>query len=267
LRAEAYFLFGQDHWVIVAPAGGTIIRPVGGAIRFTAKVLRASLSETRAHPPRLSVEALDLTFSPPPGSATFSLASAEELHFHTRAGPHDQGAAYLEIDKAAARSGVLADLALGAPLTLVGDGIFSQAAALTRLSGADQGLMGGVRRWNTAGGRLDIHRLDLQAGTAGAEARTGTISIGPDGRLRGVLPLTLKAAPRLLAAIAGRAALAPETLHAAGAILAAHEHDRSSAVTLEFQAGQTTLGPVAIGPAPRLYAAHLLDEAAGKPHT
>ena len=45
--------------------------------------------------------------------------AAKELHFHTKPGPNDQGAAYLEIDAASARlTGLLARIADGKPVSL-----------------------------------------------------------------------------------------------------------------------------------------------------
>ncbi len=266
LKAETHFLFGRDHWVIVAPVGGTLIRPGGGAVFVRAKVLRASLSDAEAHPPRLSVEGVSLTFTPAPGSAAFGLASAEGLHLHARSGPQDQGAAYLELDRAVAGSGLLAHIAAGAPATLIADALFSHAQALAGLPGTNGGFTGAAKAWSAAGGALTIRRLSLQAGTARVEAQAGTLAAGPDGRLQGMLPVTLAPAPRLMAAIAGRAALSPDTARAAQAVLAAHGKDGAADVTVDFQAGQTTLGPVAIGPAPRLYADPRLDPLADKAH-
>jgi hypothetical protein len=53
--------------------------------------------------------------------------------------------------------------------------------------------------------------------------------------------------------MAGRGPLAGEASRAALAVVAAHDQGGVAAVTLHFQAGQTTVGPVAIGPAPRVY--------------
>ncbi len=266
LKAESYFLFGQDHWVIVAPDGGTLFRPAGGPVFLRAKVLRASLSDPAAHPPRLSMEGLGLTFTPAPGSTPFGLASADEFHLHTRSGPQDRGAVYLEIDKATPVSGLLADIGSGGPVTLIADTLFSHAGALTDPAGVDAGVAGAVQAWSAAGGSLGLRRLSLHAGAAGVEANTGILAIGPDGRLQGALPVTLRSASRLMEAVSARAALAPETLRAAQAVLAAHAKGNFAAVTLDFQAGQTTLGPVAIGPAPRLIPDPRLDRPTDKAH-
>jgi hypothetical protein len=254
LKAESFFLFGEGHWVIVAPAGVTLTRRVGGPVHIGARVLRASLSEASAHPPRLSAEGLDLAFAAAPGAAPFELVRADELHLHARSGPDDQGAFYLEIDRATTQgAGPLAQVAAGAPVTLIADAIYSHARALSNDAGAGPGLAGALASWSDAAGELAVRRLTLAAGPAGAEARSGTLAIGADGRLRGALALSLKSAPRLVTAMAGRGPLAGEASRAALAVVAAHDQGGVAAVTLHFQAGQTTLGPVAIGPAPRVY--------------
>ena len=248
LKAEA-FVFAPDHWVSVAPAGVTLTRRVGGQVEIGAKVLRASLSDMAAHPPRLSVEGLGLTFSAKPGSTPVAIASAEELHLHAKAGPGGQGAAYVELDGARARApGWLDDVAAGAPVTLVSDAIYDHAEALN-----GPGAAGALREWAGAGGVATVRRLDLRAGPVEADSTSGTLAIDPDGRLKGALVSRLKAPRALLTAIGARGRIAPEASTAAAAVLDAHARNGVATVTVHFQAGQTTLGPVAIGAAPRVY--------------
>jgi len=248
LKAEA-FVFAPDHWVIVAPDGVTLTRRVGGPVVVTAKALRASLSDEAAHPPRLSVEGLGLTFAPGPGAAPVAMTAADELHLHARAGPRDQGAFYLEIDKARTTGGsLLGDMTAGSPVTLIADAICSHASALT-----GEGFAGALGGWSGAGGRLTIRRLSLETGVAGAEARSGTLAIGGDGRLKGGVDLDLRRGARLLDAVMAHAGTAAQAAGSAKAILAAHSQGETARLTVDFLAGQTTLGPVAIGPSPRVY--------------
>lgn len=248
LKAEA-FVFAPDHWVVVAPDGVTLTRRVGGPVRIAARVLRASLSDTGARPPRISVEALGLTLSALPGAAPPSLTSAAELHIHTRAGPKDQGAAYVEIDGAhLAGHSLPAEAAAGRPATLVGDAIFSHASALTGSGFADA-----LRSWSAAGGALMIRRLSLDTGDVAAEARSGELAIGSDGRLTGRLDMRLRPALRLLDLVANDAVLPPEARRAAQAVIGARARGAEADAPIEFQAGRTTLGPAAIGPPPRVY--------------
>ncbi len=248
LKAEA-FVFAPDHWVVVAPDGVTLNRRVGGPVAIGAKVLRGSLSEMGAHPPRLSIEGMGLTFAAAPGGSPVAIASAEGLHLHAKAGPMDQGAFYVEIDKASgAGSGLLNDIAADAPITIIADAIFSHAGALS-----GQGFVGALRGWGEAGGGLNIRRLRLQAGPVTAEAGSGALAIGGEGRLKGVLDLRVKQGRRMLTAWGARSGLAPEAATSAQTVLDAHERGGVAAISVNFQAGQTTIGPVAVGPAPRVY--------------
>lgn len=248
LEAEA-FVFAPGHWILVAPDGVTLHRRRGGPVAIGARVLRASVSEADARPPRISVEGLGLTFATPAGATPFGLASAQEFHLHTRAGPHDQGAVYVEIDRAVtAGPGLLGDIAAGAPLTLIGDGVFTQAGAANGL-----GFAGALRDWSEAGGALTVRRLSLQAGAASLDSRSGALAIAPYGRLAGSMAVRLTGIRRLLGDLVADAPLAPEVAKATKAVLAAREVRDAATVTFNFQAGQTTLGPVAIGPSPRIF--------------
>jgi hypothetical protein len=212
-------------------------------------VLRASLSDIEDHPPRLSVEGLGVTLNGPESANPFYFSSAGELHLHTRAGPDDQGALYLEVDQATAPfTGLLGRIADGKPVTLIADTIYSHAGAL---SGADWA--SSVGRWRDAGGVLDMRTLKLQAGDAVLDAKPGTLTVDRDGRLKGSLSVALRAAPRALAAMTRSGALRPETAATAASVLDASHQGAVDAVTIDFQAGQTTLGPAAIGPSPKVY--------------
>ena len=248
LKAEA-FVFAPDHWVLVAPAGVVLLRPAGGPVTVGARILRASISEADRHPPRVSVEGFGLTFTTAPGGAPFGLASAGALHLHTRAGPGDQGAFYAELDDARIRGpGFLNDIAAATPVTLIADAIYAHASALS-----GQGFIPALRHWGDSGATLAVRRLAFQAGPVAADATAGTLGVGGDGRLRGALMLKIKPIPGWLAALVAQSRLTPETSSAAQAVLTSHGQGDTAAVTLDFQAGQTTLGPVAIGPAPRIY--------------
>jgi hypothetical protein len=111
-----------------------------------------------------------------------------------------------------------------------------------------------VRNWADAGGRMNVKRAGLTAGDAVIGVSSGTLGVGTDGRASGVLEVTLRQAPRALETL-GRAGTIPQDrADAAAAVAAAREGtgDVASA-TINFEAGQTTLGPVAIAPAPRIY--------------
>ncbi|HEY2050683.1 MAG TPA: DUF2125 domain-containing protein [Caulobacteraceae bacterium] len=247
LKAEA-FLFSSDHWVAYAPDGVVIGRRRAGPLVVTGKALRASLSDIGATPPRLSVEGLDLTFSTPRGAQPFMLTHAQELHLHTKAGPNDQGAAYLEVDGANARlSGLLARIAEGKPVTFVADVIYDHASAL-----AGDSWPHALRNWSRAGGVADVRHLRLLAGEALIDAKPGTLAITFDGRLGGALTLTLRQAEKVIGAMGAEGTLSPDTTRSALAVSGVRGGPTSTLV-LHFEAGRTTLGPVALGPSPRLF--------------
>jgi len=248
LQAEAW-LYAPGHWVVVAPQGVVVTRPGAGDLVVRAKVLRASLSGIGGNPPRLSVEGIDVTLTPAPGGRPAALTSLGAFHFHTRAGPDNQGAVFLELDRARAQlSGLLGRIAGGRPVSFALDGIYSHAGAL---HGADW--PSAVRAWRAAGGSLTVRRIAASAGEAVSEARGGVLTVDADGRLEGSLSATLRQAPRALAAIGQSGAMAPEAEGAAASVLGARSRGDIAAVTIDFQAGETTLGPAAIGPAPKVY--------------
>ena len=248
LKAEA-FIFAPSHWVAVAPDGVVVARRRGGPLHVDANALRASLSETDRSPPRLSVEGLGLTFTAPPGSAPFPLLSASEFHFHMKSGPADQGGAYVEIDGALADfGGLLGRIAANRPATLIIDGIYSKASALSGSSWP-----AAARRWGAAGGELHLRRLHVVAGLARVDATGGDLGVGSEGRLIGRLDLMLRQAPRTIGVMAEAGALPADAARAAATVAGAVQQGPTVSLPLSFQAGRTTLGPIAIGPAPRLY--------------
>lgn len=248
LKAEA-FVFAPGHWVLVAPDGVTVERRRGGALRVGAAVLRASLSEAGKTPPRLSIEGLGLTFTSPPGCAPFPLRSAAEFHLHMKSGPDNQAAAYVELDGALANfDGLVGRIAANRRSNLIIDGIYSRADALSGPSWVPA-----ARRWRAAGGRLRLRRLHVAAGLAQVDAAMGDLGIDRDGRLVGQVDLVLRQAPKILGAMGEAGVLAPDAARAAAAIAGAAQQGPQVSLPLSFQAGRTTLGPLALGPAPRIY--------------
>lgn len=247
MKAEAY-LFSPAHWVVVAPVGLVIDRRQNGPLIVRGKALRASLAQIGARPPRLSVEGLDLTFATPPGARPFALASAGEFHLHTKGGPNDQGALYLSVVAGrASEASLLGRIAAGGPVDFTLEAIWSRASKL-----AGSSWPGSLRNWAMSGGRLNLRRLEVTAGRAAVRVKPGLLTVGPDGRLSGQLSTTLVRASTLLNAMVLDGSLPAETARAAALITGAPGSEAAVA-PLDFQAGQTTLGPVALGPAPRLF--------------
>ena len=248
IEAEA-FAYAPDLWIILAPGGVTFIRPHGGPVAVTAKTARASLSHLGEYPPRLSVEATGLAFAPASGASPYFITAAKELHLHLRAGPDDQGAVYVELDQATARlTGLMARIAQDKPINLTADAIFSHAGEFRGASWPSA-----VRTWSDAGGQFAVRRLMIAAGESILDAHSGTLSVGDDGRLRGSLKASLRRAPQALAVMGQTGAISPQSAATATTVAQVAQQGDIANLTIDFQAGETTLGPASIGPAPRVY--------------
>jgi len=249
LEGEAYLL-SVTHWIFAAPAGLTFVRPEAGPVAVSGKLIRASLSHFDQRPPSFDLEGVGLAFQPAPGGQPFALSAADRVEFHLRAGPDDQGGVFLEVEKGKARlAGLFARIAGGKPISIVWNSTLSKMSAFT---GKDW--PAAVRHWADAGGQMTVRQAGVTAGEALIGCNAGTLSVGADGRLQGVLDVTLRQAPRALGAIGESGVLPRETADAAAAVARAREGaDHAARATLDFQAGRTTLGPVSIGPAPKVY--------------
>jgi hypothetical protein len=249
LEAEA-FMHGLGHWIIAAPQGATFTRPAGGPVTVNGQLIRASLSDFDKTPPSFSFEGVKLTFQPAPGARPFALAAAERVEFHLRSGPGDQGGLMFKLDKGKTQaSGLFARIAGDQPVSMIWE------STLTKVSGfKGRTWPQSARAWSDGGGQIDVRQAGVTAGEALLGARAGTLTVGADGRLRGSLDLNLRQAPRALGALGASGVIPPETALAAAAVTAARQdEDDVARAQLTFQAGQTTLGPIAIAPAPRVY--------------
>ncbi len=251
VKAEAY-LISPGHWVAVSAEGVTVTRRAGGPVEVNTRVLRASLSDLGAHPARISVEGLDLTFRTPPGARPFFLTSAREFHLHTRAGPNDQGAIYIGVAGGAARpEGLWGQMARGGPVNLVVDGIFSHASAMTGANGP-----GRLKAWSQAGGTFSVRALDVSAGSATLKTEGGVLRAGADGRLAGDLTVALAQPEVILSALDAQGRLAPGAAGAATRAVgprALSQAGLKPRLALRFEAARVTLGPVLMGRSPRLF--------------
>jgi len=223
LKTEAY-AFMPQHWMLAAPAGVTLVRPGSAAVRIDAAVLRASISGLDQYPPRFSLEGEGLTFTPAPGAKPFAAQAAAAVELHTAAGPDDQGALFVSLDKVQGpQSGLLRLIAGGKPFDLTGELVFSHASAAR---GRDWPNL--LRNWSRAGGVADVRQFTVTVGQALLASRSGTLTVDPDGRIAGAIGARLTAASP------------------AGP-------NQGQTAALGFQDGKTLLGPLPIGPAPRLY--------------
>jgi hypothetical protein len=111
-----------------------------------------------------------------------------------------------------------------------------------------------VRAWTAAGGGLDIEHGALNAGVTVLNLRPGRLTVGSDGRLRGSVGLDLRQAPNLIRTLADAKAIDPGAADSALAVAQARAGGGPvTQADLTFLAGVTAFGPVAIGPAPKVY--------------
>jgi hypothetical protein len=249
LESEAY-LYAPTNWLLAAPQGLTFVRPQAGPVTVAARSLRASLTHLDARPPSLSIQAVDASFQPTPGALPFSLLSAGKVELHLRAGPDDQGGVFFSLENGRARpGGLVGRLAGDKPVSIAWNATLSKISAFTGGDWADA-----VRRWTEAGGAMSVRPgSQFVAGPALAAVRSGTLSAGRDGRLRGVLDLDLRQAPQALGAMAETGLVPTSTAEAARAVADARQTGDLARIPIAFEAGQTTLGPVALSPAPKVY--------------
>jgi len=246
------FMHAPNLWVVAAPQGLTFTRPVGGPVRVSGKLIRASLSHLTNTPPNLSFEGVGLTFEPTAGAQPFGLHAADRVEFHLRQAPSevgDEAGVWLAVKNGKAQlSGLLGRIAGDKPISIEWDGRMSKISAFRGADWPDA-----VRNWTRAGGRMDVKRGGLTAGDALIGVNSGALSVGSDGRATGVLDVSLRQAPRALDAMSDTGAIPPDRAAAASAVAQARQTGDLARATLNFEAGQTTLGPVAISPAPKVY--------------
>jgi hypothetical protein len=221
LKGEAY-VYALKHWVTVIPRGLTFNRPDGGAVIVQARALRASLTDLDLKPPRIAVEGVDMTFLPEAGADPYFLSATRQMNLRLIPGPDDQGGILLYLDGAnMALQGLAARATEGHTVTLDVD------LTLSKVSGfAGSSWSRAAGAWSDGGGRILVRKARVSGGDAVLQARSGTLSIGSDGRLEGVLGATLG------------------DLTGSGQSL-------QGEVTLKD--GKANLGPLVIGPSPRVF--------------
>lgn len=245
-EAEA-FAFSPDHWVMAAPGGLTVFRPAGGGVTVNGKVLRASLNNIKATPPSFSLEGSDLVFTPSPGAKPFALARAQHLEFHLRPGPDEQGAVLFKLQGGRATvESLLGRVAGDGPVSVISDSLMTKSGSLR-----GQGWAAAVRAWTSRGGTLSVRQAGLTAGSAVLGVQSGTLGADADGLLSGKIKISARGVPLFLSALAQDGLISPLAAMSANAVAVANRDTGN--LTITFQAGRTTLGPVALGPAPRVY--------------
>jgi hypothetical protein len=249
VRAESY-AYDLKHWIAYAPQGVVLSRPGAGQVAVTGQALRASLALEAPGQTRVSLEGLKLAFAPRSGAKPFALLAAKHLDAHTRPAGPDQVEFLLQLQGAKfAADSLIGRVAGAAPVSSAWHGTLSKASALGGRDWPDM-----ARAWAAAGGSIVVMGGDLDAGAVRLDISGGTLAVGPDGRLNGALQLGLARTAQSLAAFGQAGALDPALARGAGEIAQARATVSPTAkADLTFQAGVTTFGPLAIGPAPRIF--------------
>jgi len=214
-------IYDLGHWVVVDGAGLSVTRPVGGDVEVAGDAIRASLSGFDAPTPRIAIEGVNLRIHPATGARPFSLADAARIEIYTRPSTDRTAAeALLRFDGVSLAPGTaLAALARDHRIS----GAF--ALRLTRFGawrGQDWTAAG--RAWAKAGGRVEFDPTAAPSADLAMVCDRGALAFEEDGRPAGELPLAL--------VFPGAA--------------------RTSA-PLSFEDGESRLGPIRLGPAPRLF--------------
>ena len=253
--ANAYEL---NHWVAVVEGGADFTRPGAGVTHVTGQAMRASWVGKGVGggdgAPRIVVEGLGLTFATDPGVKPFPLTTLAHGEIFTRTEPDGRMDAGLLLQDAQPRASsveapsLLADLTADRPFTVLWQGIVSHPTAFTGASAHDAALA-----WSHAGGTVTTVRAGMSSGPRGMGMRPGVLSLDPDGRVSGQVGLVFRGADGGPVRAMGQDHLIdPLAAFAAALILDARAALAPRAeADLTFQAGVTTLGPVAIAPAPK----------------
>lgn len=253
LKTEAA-VYQLGRWTAVAPQGVTLQRPQGGPVTIRGQALRASLSDIGKRPPHLIVEGLKLTFTPQGDSqgagAPYPFTTADRMILDLRPGPDDQAALLMKIDNAGARlTGLLGRIAQDRPVSINWESTLDKMSAFK-----GQTWPAAVQAWTAAGGSVTVRTAGMTAGEAVISAKSGALTVGPDGRVRGALQAELREAPSNVGDLAQGGAITPEAVMAAAAAAMAQRAGGGVAQAgLTFDDGQTFLGPLPVGPAPRVY--------------
>jgi hypothetical protein len=249
--AEAYDL---DHWVFAAENGADFTRPGGGLTHVTGKAIRASWVGKGEAAPRIVVEGLGLTFAPAPGAKPFPLTSAGHAEVFTRTEPDGRLDAGLLLENAQPRASsleapsLLADLTSDRPFAVLWQGIVSHPKAFAGANAHDA-----AQAWARAGGTLTTVRGGMSSNARGMGLRPGVLSLGPDGTVQGEVDLVFFGVNGDPLRAMGQDGIVQPLAAGAGAMIldARAALSPRAEVDLTYQAGVTTLGPVAIGPAPK----------------
>jgi hypothetical protein len=227
--------YDPGHWIFAAPQGLIWTRPEKGPVAVAGRAIRASVSGLGGPQPRLSFEGLDLTLTALPGAQPATFSTIDRLELHLQPGPEDQAALLVKVEKGKLDLG--SSLARISPaLDLTWD---SRLSHLSAFRGPDW--TSAVKTWTASGGLMTVAGAKLGLGALELNGAGGTLTVGPDGRLRGQAALAVgKGGGFTLGAI-----------HIGGLNIGGLHF--SGAMPLRFEDGQASMGIFPLGRALRVY--------------
>ena len=236
MQAEAV-IFDPGHWVFAAPQGLTLDRGAAGPLRVRGRALSASVSGVSRRPWRVAAVGEELELAPGPGARPTAFRTIGRWEAYLRPAPDGSGdgEALWQVTDGFATPHTLAwSLAPGAPVAL------ATRARLTRLAAATagDGWTAQVRAWAAVGGAVAIDRFEARGGPTHVWARGGALSVGPDGRLVGAVPLQID---QTATGAPGEASVGDALRTGQGS------------TALVFAGGAARLGGLKLGPSPRVY--------------
>lgn len=240
LQAQAV-IFDPGHWVFAAPLGLVIDRGGAGPLQVRGRALSASVSGVARRPWRVAAVGEGLELAPAPGARPTAFRSFGRWEAYLRPAPDGSGdgeALWQVTAGVAAPRSLVRLLAQEAPVAVAAN------ARITRLAAASgDGWAAQVRAWATAGGAVEIGRLEARGAATRVSSRGGVLTVGADGRFAGALPIEIdQAAEGSSAPVSGPIDQSP----GAGAV-------QPGATRLVFEGGVARLGGLKLGPAPRIY--------------
>jgi hypothetical protein len=234
LKAEG-LPYMPDRWVLVAPDGLTLTRPGKGALLVTGRAIRASVGGLGSAEPRFSFEGLDLSLTPAAGAQPAPFNAADRVELHLQPGPDDQAALMIGIEDAKLTSP--SNLArLATTLNLTWD---SRLSHLSALKGRDW--PGAVRAWTAAKGAMTVVDAKIGLGALELGGAGGPLTVGDDGRLRGITGLSVSKGGGVT--VAG--------IHLGGVNVGGMSF--SGSMPLQFEGGEASFGAFPLGPALKVY--------------
>jgi hypothetical protein len=226
-RVEAMALaYAPDRWVFAAPQGLIVSRPGKGDVAVSGKAIRASASALGGPQPRFAFEGDRLTLAPAQGSTPPPFAAIDRLELDLQPGPNDQAAFYVKLDGGVLRPEAgLARMAMGKPFSLMWDARLTRASALR-----GSNWPGALQAWRNAGGSSTVASAKLGIGGLNLQGMGGPLSVDPDGRMQGEVPLKVDTSQ-----------VANSGLMQALGLL--------GPVPLTFKDGRASIGPIPVGAA------------------